>query len=167
MLNQKNADILEAGVDEVGRGCLFGPVVCAAVILPETFEDPEGIVKDSKKLTERRRVRAVELIKAQAVDWAVCFVGPKIIDRLNIYQANSRGMIMAVKSLKTEPQYILVDGDRFPGAFLGRNGFIRHECVVKGDATYRNIAAASILAKDARDNYIRDLCVKYPWVDEW
>lgn len=84
MENQSHPGILEAGVDEVGRGCLFGPVVCAAVILPENFEDTEGIVRDSKKLTERRRRRAVELIKTEAIDWAVCFVAPKIIDKYNI-----------------------------------------------------------------------------------
>lgn len=165
--NQSVAGILEAGVDEVGRGCLFGPVVCAAVILPEGFEDAEGIVKDSKKLTEKRRKRAVELIKDSAIAWAVCFVGPAIIDRHNIYQANARGMVTAVKELRVEPEHVVVDGDRFPGAFLGRGGFIRHTCVVKGDASFRNVAAASILAKEARDEYIRDLSVRYPLLDDW
>lgn len=151
----------EAGVDEAGRGCYFGPVACAAVVLPADFEDPENLVRDSKKLTERRRRKAVEYIKEHAIAWAVVLVDSSLIDKLNIYKANAIGMEQAVASIVangTDVRHVAVDGDRFPGAFPSPRGFIPFTCVVGGDNRQKNIAAASILAKTARDEYVCDLC---------
>lgn len=163
-------DIIEAGCDEAGRGCLCGPVCCAAVILPPGFECPE--LNDSKQLSEKKRASLRPVIEREALAWAVVMVGPEEIDRINILNASITGMQRALDRLQIRPQHILVDGNRFrpyvyhaPGASdenLMEGVVIPHTTVVKGDATYMSIAAASILAKTHRDELMDRLAEKYP-----
>jgi ribonuclease HII len=155
-------DILEAGVDEVGRGCLAGPVVAAAVILPNDFDFE--IVKDSKQLSEKKRIEAVKIIRENALYWAVYSVNAKRVDEINILQATYEAMHGALNKMESNSninvEHILVDGDKFNG-YKG----IPHACVVKGDATYYSIAAASILAKVTRDEYMKHISLKSPEYD--
>ncbi|MDE6771171.1 MAG: ribonuclease HII [Muribaculaceae bacterium] len=163
-------DIIEAGCDEAGRGCLCGPVCCAAVILPPGFECPE--LNDSKQLSEKKRASLRPVIEREALAWAVVMVGPEEIDRINILNASITGMQRALDRLQIRPQHILVDGNRFrpyvyhaPGASdenLMEGVVIPHTTVVKGDATYMSIAAASILAKTHRDELMDKLAEEYP-----
>ena len=146
---------IEAGCDEAGRGCLSGPVACAAVILPPDFECEE--LNDSKQLTERQRERLRPVIESRAVAWAVVMVEPEEIDRINILQASITGMHRAVDRLNVRPGHLLIDGNKFrpyPG--------IDHTTVVKGDGKYMSIAAASVLAKTHRDELMRTLARQYP-----
>lgn len=146
---------VEAGCDEAGRGCLAGPVVAAAVILPPDFCNE--LLNDSKQLTEKQRDKLRPVIEQEAVAWAVAFVSPEEIDQINILQASILAMHRAVEQLHVAPEFLLVDGNRFnpyPG--------IPHKCIVKGDATYMSIAAASILAKTHRDEYMCRLAHEYP-----
>lgn len=150
-----NPGIIEAGCDEAGRGCLCGPVSCAAVILPPDFECPE--LNDSKQLSEKKRAALRPYIEEHALAWAVVMVGADEIDRINILQASITGMHRALDALSIRPEHILVDGNRF------RNyNDIPHTTVVKGDATYMSIAAASILAKTHRDELMERLAEEYP-----
>ena len=142
-------------LDEVGRGCLAGPVVTAAVILPKDFESP--IVKDSKKLSEKKRKEAFELIKEKAIKWTVTFTSPQEVDDLNILQATMKGMHECLSNLDGEFNHILVDGNYF----LPYKD-IKHDCVIKGDNTYYSIAAASIVAKVMRDDFMKELHLTYP-----
>jgi ribonuclease HII len=155
-------NILEAGVDEVGRGCLAGPVVAAAVILPNDFDFE--IVKDSKQLSEKKRIEAVKIIRENALYWSVYSVNSKRVDEINILQATYEAMHGALNKMETcsniKVEHILVDGDKFNG-YKG----IPHTCVVKGDATYYSIAAASILAKVTRDEYMKYLSSNAPVYD--
>ena len=147
--------LIEAGIDEAGRGCLAGPVVAAAVILPRDFNDPE--LNDSKKLTEKQRDRICEKIKSYAYAWAIGVVDNVQIDEINILQATYRAMHKAVNQLAQKPDILLVDGNRFkpyPG--------IHHHCFIKGDATFQSIAAASILAKTHRDKLMLEMHLQYP-----
>lgn len=147
--------LIEAGIDEAGRGCLAGPVVAAAVILPHDFDDPE--LNDSKKLTEKQRERISEMIKSYAYAWAIAIVDNVKIDEVNILQATYLAMHKAVNQLTQQPDILLVDGNRFkpyPG--------IHHQCFIKGDATYQSIAAASILAKTHRDKLMQEMHLHYP-----
>lgn len=147
--------IIEAGCDEAGRGCLAGDVYAAAVILPEDFSDP--LLNDSKQLTEAQRYRLREVIEREAVAWAVGIVTAAEIDKINILRASILAMHRAVDSLKTRPGHLLVDGNKFspyPG--------ITHSTIVKGDATYMSIAAASVLAKTYRDDYMMRIAKEYP-----
>ena len=151
--------ILEAGCDEAGRGCLCGPVACAAVILPPDFDCQE--LDDSKKLSEKKRESLRPIIEENAIAWAVAMVGPEEIDAMNILNASIEGMHRALAALKVTPSHILVDGNRFK-PFRD----IPHTTVVKGDATYMSIAAASILAKTHRDELMERLsaeCPGYHW----
>jgi ribonuclease HII len=152
-------DCIEAGVDEVGRGCFAGPVVAAAVILPKDFSHP--LVKDSKKLSEKQRLEAVEIIKKNAIAYSVAYGSVHEIDTFNILQATFKTMHKALDGLGQTPEHIIVDGDKF-------NGYrsIPHTCVVKGDANYYSIAAASILAKVERDGYMTRLAEQFP-VYKW
>lgn len=152
-------DCVEAGVDEVGRGCFAGPVVTAAVILPKDFDHP--LIKDSKKLSEKQRNEAVEIIKKHAIAYYVAYGSVDDIDRLNILQATFKTMHKALDGLPIIPEHIIVDGDKFDGY-----NRIPHTCVVKGDANYYSIAAASILAKVERDNYMAELAKSFP-VYKW
>lgn len=147
--------ILEAGLDEAGRGCLAGPVVAAAVILPEDFHHP--LLTDSKKLSESQRMRLRPEIISAAVAWAVAEVQHDRIDVINILNASIEAMHLAVDALQSRPQALLVDGNRFK-----RYQDLPHTCMVKGDGRFLNIAAASILAKTHRDEVMERLDADYP-----
>ena len=147
---------VEAGCDEAGRGCLCGPVAAAAVILPPDFSSE--MLNDSKKLSKKQRDNLREKIEREALAWSVVMVDNEEIDRINILRASIIGMQRAVMSLKLIPEHILVDGNRFSPMESG----IGYTTVVKGDATYMSIAAASILAKTHRDEYMEEMALKYP-----
>ena len=147
--------LLEAGLDEAGRGCLAGPVTAAAVILPKDFE--HALLNDSKQLSESKRELLRPIIEARALAWAVAFVAPEEIDRINILQASFLAMHRAVEQLDIPPELLLIDGNRF----LKYRG-IPHQCFVKGDGRFLSIAAASVLAKTHRDAYMTDLSKKFP-----
>lgn len=153
--------VTEAGCDEAGRGCLCGPVSCAAVILPPDFNAPE--LNDSKQLSSKVRDRLRARIEAEAVAWAVVMVEAEEIDRINILNASITGMQRALDSLEVRPDHILVDGNRFrPYLDPDRNIDIPFHTVVRGDATFQSIAAASILAKTHRDELMQRLDRTYP-----
>lgn len=159
MLKQFQTEgVIEAGCDEAGRGCLAGDVYAAAVILPPDFENE--LLNDSKQLTEAQRYELRDIIEKEAVAWAVGIVTAAEIDKINILRASILAMHRAVDKLKVRPQHLLIDGNKFspyPG--------ITHNTVVKGDATYMSIAAASILAKTYRDDYMLTLAKEYPMYD--
>jgi len=146
---------VEAGCDEAGRGCLAGPVFAAAVILPRGFR--HALLNDSKQLTESERMLLRPVIERKALAYAVAAVDNEEIDRINILQASFKAMHLAIAQLKILPELLLVDGNRFkpyPG--------IPHECIIKGDGLYASIAAASILAKTYRDDYMTQLHAQHP-----
>ena len=146
---------IEAGCDEAGRGCLAGPVFAAAVVLPDDYDNP--LINDSKQLNEKQRRQLRAEIERDAVAWAVCSIDNEGIDKMNILWASLHAMNMAVQQLKVQPQFLLIDGNRF------RNETdIDFKCFVKGDAKYMSIAAASILAKTHRDEYMEKLHEQYP-----
>ena len=149
---------VEAGCDEAGRGCLAGPVTAAAVILPPDFSNE--LLNDSKQLTERQRDRLRPIIEREAVAWAVAMVSPQEIDRMNILRASITAMHRALDQLLVRPEAILVDGNRFYPYHD-----IPHTTIVKGDGKYLSIAAASILAKTYRDDYMNRLAEEYPQYD--
>lgn len=155
LLGCMNPGVLEAGCDEAGRGCLCGPVSCAAVILPADFRCDE--LNDSKKLSEKKRDELRTIIEREALAWAVVMVSPEEIDEINILNASISGMHRALDALKIRPEYILVDGNRFKPY-----GEVAYTTVVKGDGKYMSIAAASILAKTHRDELMKKLAVEYP-----
>lgn len=146
---------IEAGCDEAGRGCLAGPVFAAAVILPKDFYHP--LLNDSKKVTEENRNELRNYIETNAINFAVASVDEKEIDSINILKASFKAMHLAIEQLSTKPELLLIDGNRF----IKYNN-IRHECVVKGDGIYASIAAASILAKTYRDEYMLQLHHQFP-----
>ena len=146
---------VEAGCDEAGRGCLAGPVFAAAVILPPDFYHP--LLNDSKQMTEKNRVVLREIIEQNATAWSVASVSNEEIDELNILRASIAAMHRALQKLKKKPEFILVDGNRF---YPYKK--IPHQCVIKGDATYASIAAASVLAKTHRDEFMEKLAEKFP-----
>lgn len=147
--------IIEAGCDEAGRGCLAGPVFAAAVILPENFSCAD--LNDSKQIKEEGRNTLRTLIEEQALAWSVAMCTHEEIDEINILKASFKAMHTAIDNLKIKPELLLIDGNRFP-AYLG----IPHECIVKGDGKFMSIAAASILAKTHRDEYMLNLHKQYP-----
>ena len=149
------AALIEAGCDEAGRGCLAGPVFAAAVILPPDFSNE--LLNDSKQLTERRRYLLREVIEHEAVAWAVAECSPQEIDKMNILRCSILAMHRALDQLQVRPQHILVDGNR-----LSPYQDIPAHTIVKGDATYMSIAAASVLAKTYRDDRMRQLAQEYP-----
>lgn len=153
-----NKDLIEAGCDEAGRGCLAGPVTAAAVILPKNFSHP--MLNDSKKLTEKQRDKLRPIIEKEAVAWAVASLTPAEIDVHNILNASFLAMHRAIKQLTTTPESLLIDGNRFK-----TYPNIRHHCIIKGDGKYLNIAAASILAKTHRDDYMKTLAKEFPVYD--
>ncbi|MGM9748102.1 MAG: ribonuclease HII [Candidatus Cryptobacteroides sp.] len=155
LLNHLNADLTEAGCDEAGRGPLAGPVFAAAVILPADFRHP--LLNDSKKMTEKARNLLRPIIEKEAVAWAVEAVDAEEIDRINILKASVEGMCRAVRRLGVKPEFLLIDGNRFYGC----DG-IPYQCIVKGDGKYAPIAAASVLAKTWRDEYMRKIAKEYP-----
>ena len=157
---------IEAGCDEAGRGCLAGSVYAAAVILPDGYENP--LLNDSKQLTEKRRYELREQIERDAVAWAVGIVTPEEIDKINILNASILAMHRALDQLKVRPEAIIVDGNRFKpyrSVVDGSPVNIPHTTIVKGDGKYMSIAAASILAKTYRDDYMNQLAEEYPQYD--
>lgn len=155
LLSHMSPDRIEVGCDEAGRGCLSGAVYAAAVILPSDYSHP--LLNDSKQLSEKQRYQLRPIIEHDALAWAVGCVTPQEIDRINILNASFLAMHRAIEQLAIEPQYILVDGNRFKPY---KN--IPYSCVVKGDGKYLSIAAASILAKTYRDDYMLQLHEQYP-----
>lgn len=155
LLPYQNKDLVEAGCDEAGRGCLAGAVYAAAVILPHDFENE--LLNDSKQLTEKQRYALRQVIESQALAWAVGVVSPAEIDEINILNASILAMHRAVEQLAIKPQHLLVDGNRFKPYHD-----IPYTTVVKGDGKYMSIAAASILAKTYRDDYMNALHAEYP-----
>lgn len=145
----------EAGTDEAGRGCLCGPVTAAAVILPPGFAHPA--LNDSKQLSEKVRYELRPIIEREAVAWAVAHVSPAEIDEINILNASILAMHRSLEQLSQQPDFIAVDGNKFKPY-----GETPYHCQVKGDATYMNIAAASVLAKTYRDDRMRELATAYP-----
>jgi len=147
--------LLEAGCDEAGRGCLAGPVFAAAVILPKDFHHP--VLNDSKQLTHIQREELRPLIEEKALAWAVSKVDHTVIDEINILNASFLAMHKALNKLASKPQFIIVDGNRF-----NRYKKITHTCIVEGDGKYFSIAAASVLAKTYRDDYMQRLHKRFP-----
>lgn len=145
----------EAGCDEAGRGCLAGPVFAAAVILPQDYKNE--LLNDSKKLPEKKRYELREIILNDCIDWAVASVDNTEIDKINILNASIKAMHKAVAQLKIKPEYLLIDGNRFK---VYKD--IPHTCIIKGDGKYLSIAAASILAKTFRDDYMKNLHKIFP-----
>lgn len=150
--------LIEAGCDEAGRGCLAGAVYAAAVILPKNFENE--LLNDSKQLTEKQRYALRDVIEKEALDWAVGVVSPEEIDKINILNASFLAMHRAIDQLKLRPQHLLIDGNRFK-----KYQDMPHTTVVKGDGKYLSIAAASVLAKTYRDDYMNCLHKEYPHYD--
>lgn len=150
-----NSKRIEAGCDEVGRGCLAGPVVAAAVILPPRFRHPN--LNDSKQISEKKRIELTSIIQEKAIAWSVSFVEPIIIDRINILNASFLAMNRAVNRLAVKPEYLLIDGNRFR-----TKNDIPYECIIKGDSKNGSIAAASILAKTYRDYYMALIHEDFP-----
>ena len=146
---------LEAGTDEAGRGCLSGPVVAAAVILPIDFTHP--FLNDSKQLSEKKRAQLRPFIEENALAFGVSFVWQDEVDKINVLQASITGMHRSIEMLQMEPEYIIVDGNKF-------NSYrdIPHKTIVKGDAKYLSIAAASVLAKTYRDEYMEKIHKEFP-----
>ena len=148
-------ELIEAGCDEAGRGCLAGSVFAAAVILPPDFHHP--LLNDSKQMTERRRNALREIIEREAVAWKVVEVTAERIDQINILNASIEGMNLAIKGLEVSPEFIVIDGNRFHTDLT-----TPWRTIVKGDGKYANIAAASVLAKTHRDEYMMRLAEEYP-----
>ena len=153
-----NKTTVEAGCDEAGRGCLAGPVFAAAVILPSNFENE--LLNDSKKLSEKQRDKLRLIIQEKALFWRVATCSPKEIDEINILNASILSMHRALDKLKEKPELLLIDGNKFKNY-----KDIPHECVIKGDGKFMSIAAASILAKTHRDEYMVKLAEEFPYYD--
>ncbi|MCB9316110.1 MAG: ribonuclease HII [Lewinellaceae bacterium] len=158
MLAYHQPDRLEAGCDEAGRGCLAGPVFAAAVILRSDFQHPA--LNDSKQLTEKQRDALRIVVEQEALAWAVASASPEEIDRINILRASILAMHRALEALAQQPEFILVDGNRFQ-----KYAAVPHLCVVKGDGKYASIAAASVLAKTHRDERMYQLAQEFPQYD--
>ncbi|UOK42586.1 MULTISPECIES: ribonuclease HII [Flavobacterium] len=156
MLLKNFSDYLfEAGTDEAGRGCLAGPVTAAAVILPEGFTS--NLLNDSKQLSEKNREKLKPIIEQEALTYKVIHLEPEIIDKINILNASIKAMQECIVNLNPTPEYIIVDGNRFKAV-----NSIPHSCIVKGDSKYLSIAAASVLAKTYRDEYMNRIHEEFP-----
>jgi len=147
--------LLETGTDEAGRGCLAGPVTAAAVILPKNFDNK--ILNDSKQLSEKVREKLKPIIEEQAISFAVTHLEPLVIDEINILNASIKAMQESILKLNPKPEYIIVDGNRFKPVLD-----IPHSCIIKGDAKFMSIAAASVLAKTYRDEYMNRIHEEFP-----
>ncbi|ERK40267.1 ribonuclease HII [Segatella baroniae] len=168
LLSHYYKEVVEAGCDEAGRGCLAGSVYAAAVILPPDYDNPA--LNDSKKLTDRRRHALREQIERDALAWAVGIVTPDEIDKINILHASFLAMHRAIDQLQLRPEALIIDGNRFDPYRVGEGlpdegKTLPYTCIVKGDAKYQSIAAASILAKTYRDDYMDALALQYPAYD--
>jgi len=171
MLPFQNKDLLEIGIDEAGRGTLIGRVYIAGVILPnnieELCEEEDIIIKDSKKMSKKRREITKDFIEKIAIDYSIVYKDNEYIDKHNIFQATMKGMHEVINNISIKPDKILVDGDHF-NIYRDCNGeLIHHECVINGDNTYMSIAAASILAKTYKDKHIEDLVLEYPDLEKY
>lgn len=158
LLSQYTDNRIEAGCDEAGRGCLAGPVCAAAVVLPKGYEN--ALLNDSKKLTAKQRSELRLIIEQEALAWAVAFVDNNEIDKINILNASFLAMNKAIENLSITPDLLLIDGNRFK-----TNADIEYKCIIKGDGLYESIAAASVLAKWYRDDYMLKLHEEYPCYD--
>jgi len=158
VLKTKFSNKIEAGCDEAGRGCLAGPVVAASVILPKRFKHP--LLNDSKQLSKKTRTLLEKVIKEKAVVWGIGVIWNQKIDKINILNASIKAMHKSIEKLKTKPELLLIDGNRFH-AFKD----IPHKCIIKGDAKYACIAAASVLAKTYRDKLMQKLHLEFPQFD--
>jgi ribonuclease HII len=160
---------VEVGLDEAGRGCLFGPVCVGAVIWPNVDPEPSVVIKDSKKLSETKRLLLKDYIEKHAIAWSVQFISHEEIDNTNILKATMKGMHKCIDDIRTRVAIdtILVDGNHFKLYTDENLEYIDHECIVGGDNTYKSIAAASILAKTHRDNYIYELVKDRPELDKY
>ena len=155
LLSSFTPDLIEAGCDEVGRGCLAGPVVAAAVVLPKDYQ--HELLNDSKQLTKEERLEIRKDILRDSLGWAVAEVSHAEIDEINILNASFKAMHLALDQLTLRPQFLLIDGNRFKPY-----GEIPFECIIKGDAAYLSIAAASILAKTYRDELMTEWALQFP-----
>ena len=174
MLAYKDLNKIEVGIDEAGRGCLFGRVYVGAVILPHDFQEKIDIeyngklkLKDSKKVSKKNRKILRKLIEERATDYSVCYEENTEIDNINILRCTLNTMHKCIDNLKIKPEFILVDGDKFNKYKDSNGNYIEHECVISGDNTYLSIAAASILAKEHRDEYIINLCEINPKLKDY
>ena len=166
LLPYLNSGLIEAGCDEAGRGCLAGNVVAAAVILPTDYVNP--LLNDSKKLTAKQRYALREQIEHEALAWAVGVATPQEIDNINILHASFLAMHRALDQLKLRPEAVIVDGNHFDPYVVGKGlpdegKILPHTCIVKGDGKYLSIAAASILAKTYRDDYMTEQALRFPF----
>jgi ribonuclease HII len=153
--NKFSKSEFEVGIDEAGRGCIAGPVTASAVILPKGFSNK--YLNDSKKLSEKKRLDLKTIIEREAIDYSVFFINSKTIDKINILKSTFKAMHGALDNLKINPNFILVDGNKFI-----EYKDIPHKCIRRGDSKYQNIAAASILAKTYRDKYMKKIHSKFP-----
>ena len=158
MLKNSFSNKIEAGCDEAGRGCLAGPVVAASVILPKKFKHP--LLNDSKQLSEKNRNILEKVIKKEAIAWEISVIWNQEIDKINILNASIKAMHLSIEKLKLKPEFLLIDGNRF-NAFKDTP----HKCIIKGDAKYSCIAAASVLAKTYRDKLMQKLHQEFPQFD--
>ena len=155
MLKQKFSNKIEIGCDEAGRGCLAGPVVAAAVLLPDYFNNK--ILNDSKQLSKKKREILEKIIKDEAISFGIGVVSPKEIDKINILNASFLAMHRAINQISNKYELLLIDGNRF-----NKYKKVEHKCIVKGDSKYMSIAAASVIAKTARDKIMKDLSEEFP-----
>jgi len=158
LLSFSKEGAVEAGCDEAGRGCIAGPVFAAAVILPSDFH--HEILNDSKKISRKHREILRPVIEKEAISWGVAKINPREIDRINILNASFKAMHKALDLLNERPNHLLIDGNRFH-----EYQDISHECIIKGDGKYNSIAAASILAKTYRDDFMESFHNRYPYYD--
>lgn len=161
-----NKNMLEVGIDEAGRGPMFGRVYVGAVIMPKDNTYDHKLIKDSKKLSERKRLIAYDYIKEYAIENSVYYNDEKVIDDINILNATMDAMHKAIDKLDNRPDHILVDGTYFK-PYFNNDMIIPYTCIAKGDNMYTSIAAASIMAKVSRDKYVLELCKQYPLLDEY
>ena len=158
MLQQKYSDKIEVGCDEAGRGCLAGPVVAAAVLLPHNFKNKT--LNDSKQMSKKKREEMEIIIKKEAISFGIGIVSPQEIDEINILNASFLAMHRATEKIKGKFELLLIDGNRF-----NKYKNVDHKCIIKGDTKYMSIAAASVLAKTARDKIMKDLSQEFPKYD--
>lgn len=158
LLSYSHETLIEAGCDEAGRGCLAGPVFAAAVIFPKDYYNP--ILNDSKKLSEKKRMLLRPIIEKEALAYAVASIGPAEIDKINIHNASYKAMHLALDMLTIKAEHLIIDGNKFIPY-----KDVPYECIVKGDGKYLSIAAASILAKTYRDEYMDNLALEFPNYD--
>tara|TARA_B100001094_G_C17864305_1_gene638959 strand:- start:45 stop:659 length:615 start_codon:yes stop_codon:yes gene_type:complete len=168
MILSVNDDKIEVGIDEAGRGCMSGRIYAAAVILPKEFEDEYYLnIKDSKKISRKKRKEIRKYIEENAIDFGIGYSEPKEIDEINILNANIKSMHRALDNLSVDFDHIYIDGDKFKPYYNNYDNIIPYSCIVKGDNLYYNIAAASILAKVYHDEYVEDLVKNNPELEKY